>query len=148
MTYFIFWLQFRLSLFLSVQLTMRQYWFRQRLGDRQAQCHYLNQWWPSSLAHICGTRGRWVKLGLPTYVIKHHIDMFSFYSLSNGIHKTHNKLKMTHWSGMLCDISGNWKLMNMARSIFFIVQQRHCIWTKWSLILPSATLNAEIPSAV
>ena len=23
--------------------------------------HYLNQWWPSSPTHICGTRGRWVK---------------------------------------------------------------------------------------
>ena len=23
--------------------------------------HYLNQWWPSSVMHICGTRGRWVK---------------------------------------------------------------------------------------
>ena len=27
----------------------------------QATSHYLNQWWPSSLMHICGTRGRWVK---------------------------------------------------------------------------------------
>ena len=23
-------------------------------------CHYLNQCWPDSLTHICGTRGRWV----------------------------------------------------------------------------------------
>ena len=23
--------------------------------------HYLNQCWPSSLTHICGTRGRWIK---------------------------------------------------------------------------------------
>ena len=26
----------------------------------QGTNHYLNQWWPSSLTHICGTRGRWV----------------------------------------------------------------------------------------
>ena len=26
----------------------------------QATSHYLNQWWPSSLTHICGIRGRWV----------------------------------------------------------------------------------------
>ena len=26
----------------------------------QATSNYLNQWWPSSLTHICGTRGRWV----------------------------------------------------------------------------------------
>ena len=27
---------------------------------RQATSHYLNQCWPSSVTHICGTRGRWV----------------------------------------------------------------------------------------
>ena len=26
----------------------------------QETSHYLNQWWPSSLTHICGTWGRWV----------------------------------------------------------------------------------------
>ena len=26
----------------------------------KATSHYLNKWWPSSLMHICGTRGRWV----------------------------------------------------------------------------------------
>ena len=29
---------------------------------RTGTSHYLNQCWPSSLTHICGTRGRWVKL--------------------------------------------------------------------------------------
>ena len=34
----------------------------QVLGTRQAASHYLNQCYlPSSLMHICGTRGRWVK---------------------------------------------------------------------------------------
>ena len=27
----------------------------------QVTSHYRNQWWPSSLTHICGTRGRWLK---------------------------------------------------------------------------------------
>ena len=35
-----------------------------RTGDKpfaeQATSHYLRQCWPSSLMHICGTRGRWV----------------------------------------------------------------------------------------
>ena len=45
----------------GVQLTIRQHCFRlYRLGAKQATSHYLNQWWPSSLMHIYGTRGRWV----------------------------------------------------------------------------------------
>ena len=32
------------------------------VGAKQVTSHYLNQCWPSSLMHICGTRGRWVKL--------------------------------------------------------------------------------------
>ena len=42
---FVFWLKFHWSLFLRVQLTITQH-----------QC------WPDSLTHICGTRGRWVKI--------------------------------------------------------------------------------------
>ena len=30
-----------------------------RIGDKPLS-HYLNQCWPCSLTHICGTRGRWV----------------------------------------------------------------------------------------
>ena len=33
------------SLFLSVQLTICQYWFRLWLGADQATSHYLDQWW-------------------------------------------------------------------------------------------------------
>ena len=33
------------SLFLRVQLTIFQHWFRQWLGAVQATSHYLNQWW-------------------------------------------------------------------------------------------------------
>ena len=40
-----FWLKFHCSLFLRVQLTRFQDWFRQRLGACQATSHYLNQWW-------------------------------------------------------------------------------------------------------
>ena len=32
-----------------------------RLVACSAPSHYLNQRWPSSLMHKCGTRGRWVK---------------------------------------------------------------------------------------
>ena len=40
-----FRLGFHWSLFLRVQLTIFQNWFRQWLGAVQATSHYLNQWW-------------------------------------------------------------------------------------------------------
>ena len=42
---FEFWIQFDWSLFLRVQLTIS---------------HYLNQWWPRLLTHICVTQPQWV----------------------------------------------------------------------------------------
>ena len=37
--------RFHWKLFLWVQLTIFQHWFRQWLGADQATSHYLNQWW-------------------------------------------------------------------------------------------------------
>ena len=37
--------RFHWSLFLRVQLTIFQHWFRYWLGAGQATSHYLNQWW-------------------------------------------------------------------------------------------------------
>ena len=48
-------IKFHKNLFRGVQLTIIQHW----LIAEQATCHYLNQCWPSSLTHICSTRGRW-----------------------------------------------------------------------------------------
>ena len=45
MKIFEFRLKFHWSLFLMVQLTIFQHWFRQWLGAGQATSHYLNQWW-------------------------------------------------------------------------------------------------------
>ena len=56
---FVIWFEFHWSLLLKVQLTISQHWFRNWLGAKQATSHYLNQCWPSSLMHICGTRGSW-----------------------------------------------------------------------------------------
>ena len=39
-----FWLRFHWSLFLRVQLTIFQHWFREWLGAGQATSHCLNQW--------------------------------------------------------------------------------------------------------
>ena len=57
----VFWLKFQWSLILRVQLTMTHHWFWQWLGTERATSHYLNQSWPDSLTHICGTRWWWVK---------------------------------------------------------------------------------------
>ena len=57
---FVFWFEFHWSLFLRAQLTIIKHWFRWWLGAEQATSHYLNQCLPSSLMHICSTRGRWV----------------------------------------------------------------------------------------
>ena len=40
-----FRLKFHWSLFLRVQLTILQHWFREWRGAGQATSHYLNQWW-------------------------------------------------------------------------------------------------------
>ena len=45
MEMFEFRLKFHWSLFLRVQLTIFQHWFRKWLGAVQTTSHYLNQWW-------------------------------------------------------------------------------------------------------
>ena len=60
-----FRLRFHWNLFLGVQLTIFQHWFRWWLGTDRATSHYLKQWWLvywriyASL--ICVTRPQWVK---------------------------------------------------------------------------------------
>ena len=45
------------SFFFRVSLTtIRHHWVRQWLGVKLATSHYLNQWWPSLLTHICVTQ--------------------------------------------------------------------------------------------
>ena len=39
-------------------IVFRLYW----LGAEEATSHHLSQCWPSSLTHICGTRGRWMSV--------------------------------------------------------------------------------------
>ena len=45
-------------LFLRVQLARRQYWLGLWLGAIQTTSHYLNQWWPISLATFGVTKPR------------------------------------------------------------------------------------------
>ena len=50
---FLFWLKFHWSLFPSVQIKIIHNWFRKWLDAEQATSHYLYQWWPSLLMHLC-----------------------------------------------------------------------------------------------
>ena len=58
---FVFWLNSHRSLVLRVHLTTSQCWFKQWLGAEQATGHYLDLCPSSSLTHICGTGGSWLK---------------------------------------------------------------------------------------
>ena len=60
MKMFEFRLKFHCSLFLKFQLTINQHWFRYWLGAEQATSHYLTQWWPSWITHICLIQPQWV----------------------------------------------------------------------------------------
>ena len=56
MKMFEFRITFHWSLFLRVQLTIIQHWFRWWLGAVQATSHYLNQWWLDN-RHIYASLG-------------------------------------------------------------------------------------------
>ena len=73
MKMFEFRLKFQWNLFLGVQLTIFQHWFRWWLGSVQATNHYLNQRWLVSLTtHICVTRPQRVNSLWPSDAIWHH----------------------------------------------------------------------------
>ena len=55
-----FRLIFHWRLFTRVQLTLFQLWFRWWYSNGQVTSHYLNQWRPSLLMHICFTWPQWV----------------------------------------------------------------------------------------
>ena len=62
-----FRLRFHWNLFLRLELTISQHWFRWWLGANQATSHYLSE--PimvGLLTHICVTRPQWVELLLPS----------------------------------------------------------------------------------
>ena len=61
MEMFEFRLKFHINLFLMVQLIILQHWFRKWPGADQATSHFLNQWWPTLVTHICVSRSQWLK---------------------------------------------------------------------------------------
>ena len=83
-----YWLSnnIHLNLFLMVQLTICKHWFRWWLGAKEATSHYLIQWRPSSLAHICLTRPQWVNTLRPRQNGRHFADdMFKCIFLNENV---------------------------------------------------------------
>ena len=78
--------KFHWNLFPGVQMTISQHWFRQWLGAEQATSHCLSQCRPSSLTHICGTRGRCV------------------YCICHGFSTTTVDQKKYKWYECSCDV--------------------------------------------
>ena len=105
---FVFWFEFHWGLFLRVQSTIIQHWFRKWFGADQATSHYLNHCWLSSMTHICGTRERWVNevpikrklfpcvvspLGYKWHLLGNHVSLESPYE--EHVFKNITKIKMT-----------------------------------------------------
>ena len=63
-------LWFHWSLFLRIQLTICQHWFRNWLGANQTRNHFLKLWWPKLLTHVYVTKPQWVMeyWGISKYV--------------------------------------------------------------------------------
>ena len=53
MKIFLLWFKYHWNSLPMVQLKMIQHHFRKWLGANQVTSHYLNQWWPSFVMHIC-----------------------------------------------------------------------------------------------
>ena len=86
-----------------------------------ATSHYLKQWWPSLLTHICGTRCGWVNtltirsvpfkvgLAIDTFYRFHKINWLQMWS-----NPMHNKLRLWHHVNivsvpiLIC--TGEWRL--------------------------------------
>ena len=81
---FVYWFKFQWSLFLMVPLTISKSWFRKWLGAE----HNLEQFWPSSLMHICGTEGDELLVYVqqnqwPLIIAFHNFSYFWLCTISN-----------------------------------------------------------------
>ena len=105
-----FRLRFHWSLFLGIELTISQHWFRWWLGAVQAKSHYLNQWW---LVYRC----IYASLGLN--------ELNNFHTMANGMHSWNSKLLTIETKGEILGVFSEFKVWCM--SYFYIC----CIWL-WS----------------
>ena len=76
-------MQFHWRLFLRIQLAIIQHWFRKWLLACSATSHYLNHCWPSSLTHVCGTRGYEL---IGTFVTNRYLIRIFSYIAADRLH--------------------------------------------------------------
>ena len=111
MKMYYFRLRFHWNLFVGVQLTIFQYWFRKWLVAVQATSHYLNQWWLVH-RHIYASPGlnefkmlsmKWWPFCLSLNVLTH----FRLASLLKYCLYDLLKLWIIHQSGIKCQLNVN-----------------------------------------
>ena len=98
-----------ISLWISLKffhLTISQHWLRWWLGAGQARSHYVNQWWPCSLTHMCVTRPQlvlnWYWKEFSTMLIDFFLVPQS-HSVCGGLiraviaYKMYLRFILTHW---------------------------------------------------
>ena len=73
--YFYFDTHFTVCLFLRVQSTIKHHCFQWRLGTAFAIRKYPNEWWPSSLTHICISRPQWINSTAPGQNCQNHANL-------------------------------------------------------------------------
>ena len=84
----------------------------------QIMANYLNQCWPDSLTHICGTRGVLFK-NIPHPIINHLINMCSTWN--NVITWCQNTCRAMHQevTAPINTLGGRDKMANIRRQLFF-----------------------------
>ena len=95
----VFWLKSHWNMFQKAQLRMVLHRFKQWLGTWQATSHYLNQWWPSLVTHICISWPQWFKSLAPGGCdsnFKSIIFIIQSSSLSGEWHRS-SLMRNQHW---------------------------------------------------
>ena len=132
----VFWSTFHFSLFLRVQLTITQHWFRYWFVDYSAPSHHVNQCWPDSLTHICCTRGDELSHLLicvrfcRSHLRRHNWNTFQFSAKKLWTISTHKGLAKKLYSNIIYNwiIRVNICLRGLSRKVLFEFACRSCTW--------------------
>ena len=121
-------LRFHWILFPRVQLTIFQHWFRWWLGADQATSHYLNQWQPSLLMHICIFGSQWVK----SCLLRWYHEILSSFMLPDGT-------KLQFWPNADCCQMYPKEHMLVefeSKYAFFFQENEYASSAKWYIVYP------------
>ena len=151
---FLLWWEINWIIFLRVQLTIYQQWFRWWLitGDkRQATGLYLNQCSTSLLTHICDTWGRWVKPGHHQILVQYPFNFMCMLGVA-ATGDGSNFVRISYWvfvilapghqgSHLKCMLfSGGYFLCEFPVCVLLLLSARVFVsgagfWTGWTCFL-------------